>query len=826
MNDLRPNPDERFHPLVEATSAAMFVLESGRIVYINPASKELTGRTARELIGSPLGNFLRPRYRPLVEKPVGEGLHSQVQLVGKAGELTWVDLTVRPFIYRGVPSTLATAIDVADLKESDLARRDAEVQLKLVQRAGRTVSWDWNASTDELVVYGLPGKLITHGAPVLTTTAKAVFENLDGDGSLALKHAMRHSLADRKPLFIEIALRSPEDGDRRVVLRGQPIPDPSGQRGHIVGVATDVTERYRAEEALILEQQQKLAMLASISDGVIRTDLEGTIEDMTATAESVTGLSLDEVRGSLLSKVITLVDQESGEKLQDPIELCLENMDRISQPQTAMIRLSGIHDIPVRFHTALLRDRNATPIGAFLVLKDLVEHKQFERSLVYLATHDPLTDLLNRGEFERQLGQALSSNRAADHQDALLYMDLDGFKLLNTTFGYPAGNKMLKQFSSFLKTRFRETDTLGRIGGDKFGILLENCGPRQARELIEKIYQDMRSFRFEWEESTIAVSLSTGMTGLSAEDIDPERALGAAEAACYLAKQKGGNSFYEYEAKDVSTSERHTQLEVLHQIQDALRSDSFQLFAQEITPLVAPDANPVIYEILLRMEDRSGKLILPDRFIPVAERLRIMTAVDRWVVTRALEVVSERVRIRNDESTLFAINISGQSLGDDRFLEYILNQLSYRGVDPGRICIEITETASVDNFDRAQRFISVLKGHGCRFVLDDFGSGLSSFAYLRKLPVDFIKIDGQFIQGLSKDPTSRALVESINHVGHVMNIKTIAESVEHPHMLDLLREMKVDYAQGHCISFPEPIENILLHQDSDSMPSDPTTHLA
>ena len=798
----------------------MFVLDSEVIVYINPAAKRLTGQSARNLLGSAFSDLLDPRFREMIVKSAGSSTNVQVQFEVKNAEPVWVDLSIRPLIYRGAPRTLITALDVNKLKESDLARRDAEVQLKLVQRAGRTVSWDWNASTDELVIYGLPDKLITHGAPVLTTTARAVFEHLANDDVLALKHAMRHSLSAREPLFLEIALRSPEDGFKWIVLRGQPIPGPSGHRGHLVGVATDVTGLHRAEDALVREQQQQLAMLASISDGVIRTDLDGRIEDMTAPAEAVTSTSLADVQGSQLSAVITLVSQDSPRERIDPIKICLENTDRVSQPQAAIIRNRDGDDIPVRFHTAVLRDRNARPIGAILVLKDLVEHKQIERGMVYLATHDPMTDLLNRSEFERKLGQVLSSTRGVDRLDALLYMDLDGFKLINNTFGYPAGNKMLKQFSSFLKTRFRETDILGRIGGDKFGVLLENCTPWQARELVDKVYKDIRSFRFEWEGTSIPVNLSTGMTGLGRETSDPERALGAAEAACYLAKQRGGHAYYEYEAKEIVASDRHSEVEVLHQIQDALRSDSFQLYGQQITPLTAPDSNPLIYEVLLRMSDRAGNLVLPDRFIPVAERHRFMTAIDRWVVTRSIEVISEYSRSRSDQSTLFAVNISGQSLGDDSFLEYLLNQLSYRGVEPNRLCIEITETATVENFDRAQRFISVLKGRGCRFVLDDFGSGLSSFAYLRRFPVDFIKIDGQFIKGLATDPTHRALVESINHVGHVMQIKTIAESVEHPRMAEILRDMKVDYAQGFCFSIPEPIEGIFLDQDPDTLSSE------
>ncbi|MEJ2085045.1 MAG: EAL domain-containing protein [Acidobacteriota bacterium] len=798
VNDVWSGEDERFHPLIEATSAALFVLQSGRIVYINPAARILTERTARNLIGSRFSRLFHPSFRSM----------------RGASDPMWLDLRLEPLMYRGSPATLATATDITRLKQSDLTRIEAEVQLKLVQRAGRTVSWDWDASTDELTVYGMTEKIIADGARVLATTARAFFDLLDSDNVIALKQAIRTSLSERQPLFIEVSLRTPEGSAKRIVLRGQPVANPSGSRGHIVGVATDITELHRVEKALIEEQRQNLQMLASISDGVVRVNLEGRIEDMSTPAEKLVDKKLNQVRGIRFDEVIKLVDEQTGNVLPDPIRASFESPDHIAQPQTAEVVREDGEATPIRFHTAILRDRNADSIGAILVLKDLMEEKRVERSMVYLATHDPLTDLLNRSEFERMLSQSMSTTRSGSRRDALLYMDLDDFDLVNTTFGYPAGDRMLRQFSSFLKTRFRETDLLGRIGGDKFGVLLENCAPWRARELIEKVYQDIRTFRFEWEGTSLPVGLSTGMTALEPSQTNPERALAAAEAACNLAKQKGGNSFFEYEATKVAASDRSSQVEMLHQIQDALDSDSFRLFAQAIVPLQTSDDSPAIYEMLVRMNDRAGNTVLPNAFIPVAERHRIITAVDRWVVNRALEVIAERSLDTRLDPTLFAINISGQSLGDDRFLEFILNQLAYRGVDPSRICFEITETATIESFDRADRFISVLKGRGCRFVLDDFGSGLSSFAYLRKFPVDYIKIDGQFVLDLSTDPTHRALVEAINHVGHVMHIKTIAESVEHPSCVEILRQMKVDYAQGHHFSIPTPVEQAILDSDS------------
>ena len=800
--------DERFHPLVEGTSAAILVFDAEQILYINPASRSLTGRSARELLGRPFLNLVHPQFRSRYESPaaLSGGSHDQIQLVKKNGEARWVELWLQPVLFRGSAATLATAFDIQDLKESDLSRREAEVQLKLVQRAGRTVSWDWRISNDELTVYGLPRNLLTHGAPALTTTGKAFFNQVLPDDLVELKHAVRQSLNDRGPLFLEVGVIDPQGERIWLVLRGQAVVGRNGQTEHLVGVATDVSDRRRAAEVLVQEQETNLAMLASISDGVIRTDLEGKVVDLSSPAESITGLTLDEARGRSLKDILTFLDPDTGEILEDPIEHCLFSDSPLIQPQACRVRRHDGEEVHLRYHTALLRDHGSAAIGGVLVLKDMLEHKQLERGMVYLATHDPLTDLVNRTEFERRLGAALTEAHKMRRQDSLLYMDLDSFKLVNDTYGHPAGDKMLKQFTSFLKCRFRETDTLGRVGGDKFAVLLESCTIWQARELTDKLYRELKSFRFDWEDTSLPVSLSTGLAGVGPDEESVEKALAAAEAACYLAKQRGGNRLYEYEPEVVAASERHTQLDILHQIQDSLRDGNFELHAQLIQPLLSTDSSLEMYEILLRIQDRNGNVMMPGDFIPVAERHRIVSAIDRWVLTQCFTMLADPTI---ESPPVCCLNISGRSLGNDRFLEFVLHELSYRGVEPRNLFFEITETATVANYEKAQRFISVLRDRGCGFILDDFGSGLSSFAYLRNFPVDFIKIDGQFVRGLCKDSTQKALVESINHVGHVMQIKTIAECVEDAETLEALREMKVDYAQGYEVAHPLSLKEVL-----------------
>lgn len=807
--------DARFHALVEGTSAALLVYDGTRILYINPASRRLTGYAAKELLDRSFASLIHPHYRAPYEgtAPRARAERDQVQILRRGGDHRWVEISLQPVLFREAAATLATLVDVHHLKESDLARRETEVQLKLVQRAGRTVSWDWHVASDELTIYGLPKDITKKSAPALTTTGKAVFDRLAAEDLVALKQSIRRSLRDNEPLFVEITLTDTQGQPHWLVLRGRAVAEDAAGAEHLIGVATDISDRRRAQRVLIEEQEYTLAMLASISDGVIRTDLEGRIVDLSSPAEAIVGSGLKDVRDRRLSEIVTFVDQQTGTPLPDPIEVCLASGSPLSQAQTCLVRPVSGEDTPVQFHTAVLRDHNSDRVGIVLVIKDMVEHGQFERGMVYLATHDPLTDLVNRTEFERRLSQCLTEVRRTQRQDSILYMDLDGFTLINDTFGHPAGDKMLKQFASFLKCRFRETDTLGRVGGDKFGILLESCAPWQARDLVEKLYKDLRSFRFEWENTSLPVSLSTGLAAIGVNETSVEKAMSIAEEACYLAKQRGGDRFYEFEPGELASSERHSQLEILQQIQGALRDGSFSLLAQLIRPVIAPEADPEIFEILLKIQGGNGEPLLPESFMPVAERHSIVSAIDRWVLTHSLETITEHDL---EDALRFSINISAHSLSDDRFLEFVLHELSYRGVDPRRLYFEISETATVANFDRAQKFISVLKGRGCGFILDNFGTGLSSFAYLRNFPVDFIKIDGQFVRDLTKDATQRALVESINHVGHVMQIRTIADSVESAHSLQIVRQMNVDYAQGPGIALPEPLTDTLFRRSSRS----------
>jgi diguanylate cyclase (GGDEF)-like protein len=422
--------------------------------------------------------------------------------------------------------------------------------------------------------------------------------------------------------------------------------------------------------------------------------------------------------------------------------------------------------------------------------------------MIYLASHDALTGLLNRREFEARLLRAILSARHEEREHALLYLDLDEFKVINDTCGHLVGDEMLKQVTALLRSRVRRSDALARLGGDEFGVLLEDCPALRARQTAEEIRRTLRDFRFSFRDQVFEVGASIGLVPIASSSGDLAQVMSTADAACYVAKDRGRNRVHEYEPDDTGVAKRHGEMQWINRIQSAFEERRFRLYYQTIEPLGAGAARErPMCEVFVRMLDRDGRVIEPEAFVAAAERYHLIGSLDRWVVETALSAIARAQR--GGVRTLFTINLSGLSISDEGFLAFVVAELGKSGVDPRRVCFEITETAAMSKLDSALRFLATLRQKGCRFALDDFGSGLSSFAYLRNLPVDFLKIDGALVQDLMEDPVKRAMVESINQIGHVMGIHTIAEWVESQEVLDALREIGVDFAQGYMLSRPQ-----------------------
>ena len=440
--------------------------------------------------------------------------------------------------------------------------------------------------------------------------------------------------------------------------------------------------------------------------------------------------------------------------------------------------------------------------GAVLVLHDMTQERQYIANLSWQATHDALTGLANRREFEYRLDLVLQNLGRQQGRHALMFLDLDQFKLVNDTCGHAAGDELLRHICALLHSGLREGDTLARLGGDEFGILLENCAPDMAEKIAEGLRQTVQSLHFAWKGRPFLNTISIGLVHIHQAPVTLEGSLRAADMACYMAKEKGRNRVQVYHADDSELSLRFGEMAWVQRLHVALEENRFCLYSQEIAPLGQGVQDGHI-EILLRLHDESGHIILPDSFIPAAERYGLMTSIDRWVVENVFKVIAECSALGSDQPmAMCAINLSGSTIGDEDFLQFLHEQFACYGVAPERVCFEITETSAISNLGSAIRFINDLKALGCHFSLDDFCAGMSSFAYLKHLPVDFLKIDGSFVKDMLDDPINRAMVEVINHIGHVMGKRTIAEFVESPQIEQALIEIGVDYAQGYIIERP------------------------
>jgi len=574
-----------------------------------------------------------------------------------------------------------------------------------------------------------------------------------------------------------------------------PLTDSAPQPGQ-----EDVNEQVKA---LQRETERLQSTLASIGDGVIRTDASGRIDYLNPTAERLTGWRADDAVGRQLGEVFQVVDEATRIRLADPVQSCLKERKTLESPGPVLLISADGSECAIRDSATPVFTPAGWPDGTVVVFKDVTLLRSKEREMVYLASHDVLTGLINRREFETRLKRALRNARSDGREHVLLYLDLDEFKVVNDSCGHQAGDELLQQITALLRSRVRRSDTLARLGGDEFGVLIEDCPLGQARQIAEEIRRTIREFRFRCKDQIFEVGVSMGFVPIDRNSGDLPQTMNAADAACYTAKQGGKNRVHEHEMDDSTVAQRYGEMQWIHHIHGAFEDRRFRLFYQFIQPLGT--SGELLCEIFLRMLDRTGKIITPAAFIPAAERYHLVESLDRWVVKTAFRALAEAQRREVARPVLFAVNVSGQALSEEEFLAFVIEQIAESGVDPRRICFEITESAALSKLDSAIHFISVLKDKGCRFILDDFGSGLSSFSYLRDLPVDFLKIDGELVQSLLDDRIKRAMIESINQIGHVLGIQTIAEWVENRQTLEALKELGVDYAQGYWLCRPQPL---------------------
>ena len=550
--------------------------------------------------------------------------------------------------------------------------------------------------------------------------------------------------------------------------------------------------------------EPQVLALQSLAEAIIATDKDGRITFLNPAAEHLTGSAAAGALGKLLEDIVSLVDETDRRLLSDPVHQALTSGAPVNLSRRALLlsRTNG-NERSIELSASPIRNGAQELIGAVVLLHDVTEMRGLARQMSYQATHDALTGLVNRREFERRLEEAIESGHRGDGQHVLCYLDLDRFKIVNDSSGHLAGDSMLREVAKLLRDAVRDSDTVGRLGGDEFGTLLVGCPLDKARQIADDLTRSVGEYRFVWKDKIFNIGVSVGLVEISRESGTLEELLAAADTACYVAKKQGSGRVVVYSARDEALARHTGEIQWLQRLQGALKENRFHLYQQVIVAAHGDDGGPAL-EVLLRLQDEAGHELPPSEFMRAAERYRLMGLVDRWVVQTTFAALG-RGAIPVPAHRSVAINVSGQTLGDAQFLEFVVECFDTSGVAPAQVCFEINESAVVANLDHARRFVGVLHGMGCQFALDDFGSGVGSFSNLKNLPLDYLKIDGSFMRNLARDTVNQAMVAAMIKLARTLNFKVIAEQVEDAASVDVARRMGVDYLQGYAIGRPQPL---------------------
>jgi len=666
-----------------------------------------------------------------------------------------------------------------------------------------------------------PAGIFHYDASSTITNANKRFEDIIGaDESVLIGFNMLENLIDPKIILaVQSSLKgnigyfegayTSVSGQNSMHLRAEfvPIKNNAGAVIGGVGVLEDDTEKENAINTL-----KKLSQAVEQSPNVVViTDINGIIEYVNPRFTDITGYSFDEVIGKS-PKVLN-----SGESSIEVYEELWKTLLSGQNWRGAFHNRKKSGELYWAKEIISPITNNQGEITHFIAQQeDVTEVRRISDEMNYQTSHDTLTGLLNRREFEKQLIRTIKEAHSQHSHHVLCFIDIDQFKMVNDTCGYLAGDELLRQVSNLIRDKLSSKDTLARPGGDEFLLLMKQRSLGQAEQMMDQIMLSLKKFRFHWEDYNFPVEVSIGLTSINDLTKSASDAMKQVDSACYSAKTAGRNRIHIYREDDELQVAHKGYIQWANEIRNALDNNLFVLYAQQIQAL-QHNARPS-YEILIRLQPSTGELVPPGAFLPAAERYNLASQIDRWVIKNALQWLAENDKQIHQIDSI-AINLSGQTLGDESLLGYIIRTLESSRIPPQKIKFEITETAAIANLRDAQIFIKALRGMGCQFSLDDFGSGLSSFGYLKNLPVDYLKIDGMFVKDILIDPIDEAMVRSINEIGHIMGMRTIAEFVETEEIRQRLIELGIDYAQGYSIHKPEPVNNILQQQDQTKGPA-------
>lgn len=618
----------------------------------------------------------------------------------------------------------------------------------------------------------------------VTESLKFRFDNFD-----LLKHlvqAKNHQKAINQALQIQIAEKD---------LSQQALKNIKDQLEQRVSERTEALAL--ANDVLHQEKELFQVTLASIGDAVITTDAGGNITYLNPIAEIFTGWRNQDASGLPLRQVFNILDSVNRAPITDPLTCHSNEPGNTKAHYESLLVRKDKQEWIIDYAVSPIRNGHKNIIGTVLTFRDVTEQRKLTQKLAYQAAHDSLTGLLNRKEFETRLSKILASTRKNDSH-ALLFLDLDQFKIINDTCGHSAGDELLRQITALLQAKLRTRDTLARLGGDEFGIILEHCPQNEALQVAHTLRELVQNFRFQWQDRTFTIGVSIGLFPIMHANEGLAYALNAADSACYAAKEHGRNRVHIFQAD--TAQQKPGEVQWLPRIQQAMADHRLCLYFQPIRQISNNIESENYGEILLRMRDEHGLLISPGAFLPAAERHDQMLIIDRWVLEQSL--CSIKAHASRQSNAIYTINLSTQVLENANFLDFTVNTIKASKLNPAYICFEISEHSALSDLSHAIRFVTALKELGCRFSMDNFSGSLSSFGFLKNIPLDYLKIDGRLIKNMQSDPVDRAMVESINHIGHVMRIKTIAEWVEDDQTFQLLENIGVDYAQGYWIAEP------------------------